>query len=244
MEKDIAIKVKDLSKDFRIPTRRKITLQSYFLNPFEKHDINEFQALRDLSFEVKSGEFFSIIGRNGAGKSTLLKIMAGIYHPDRGKVEVHGKLVPFLELGVGFHPELSAEENVFLNGIILGLTRVEVEKYLDEIFDFAELNDFRNASIKNFSSGMQVRLAFSIAIKVRSDILLLDEVLAVGDTSFQRKCYEYFDSIKGQKTIVYVSHDLNSVEKYSDRVLLLDENNRYSVGPADKIIHEYTDGLK
>lgn len=239
MTNELSIKVKGLSKGFRLPVSRKNTLQSYFTNPFSRQSFRAFRALKDLSFEVKKGEFLGIIGRNGSGKSTLLKILAGIYEPDAGSVQIFGKLVPFLELGVGFNPELTARENVFLNGILLGLTRSEVERSFNEIIDFAELNDFKEVPVKNFSSGMQVRLAFSVAIRVSSDILLLDEVLAVGDEEFQQKCFQYFKSIVGKKTIVFVSHDLRSVENFSDRVLYLKENNEYEIGDPREMISEY-----
>lgn len=240
MENSIAIQVKNVSKQFKVPTKgQKNTLQERFLNPFKKTHYREFNALKNLSFEVKKGEFFSVIGPNGAGKSTLLKIVSGIYLPDEGEVKVNGDLVPFLELGVGFNPDLSAKENVYLNGTILGLTESELDEYIDEIFDFAELKDFADMSIKNFSSGMAVRLAFSIAIKVKSDILVLDEVLAVGDAEFQKKCYDYFDRIKGTKSILYVSHALSSVEKYSDRVLWLKEDKSYEIGEPEKIVNAY-----
>ncbi len=240
MENSIAIQVKNVSKQFKVPTKgQKNTLQERFLNPFKKTHYREFDALKNLSFEVKRGEFFSVIGPNGAGKSTLLKIVSGIYLPDEGEVKVNGDLVPFLELGVGFNPDLSAKENVYLNGTILGLTKNELDEYIDEIFDFAELREFADMSIKNFSSGMAVRLAFSIAIKVKSDILVLDEVLAVGDAEFQKKCYDYFDRIKGTKSILYVSHALSSVEKYSDRVLWLKEDKSYEIGEPEKIVNAY-----
>ena len=238
---DIAIRIKDVNKKFRIPVNGHTnSLQEKFLNPFRKTEYREFQALKNLSFDVKKGEFFSVIGPNGAGKSTLLKIVSQIYIPDSGSVEVDGKLVPFLELGVGFNPELTAKENVYLNGTILGLTTKELDGYIDEIFDFAELKEFANLSIKNFSSGMAVRLAFSIAIKVKSDILVLDEVLAVGDGEFQKKCFKYFDDIIGQKTILFVSHGLSSVEKYSNRVLWLKEDRTYEIGEPKEMVEKYS----
>ena len=238
---DLAISVKNVSKGFRIPVNgRANTLQEKFVSPFKKTEYREFQALKELSFDVKKGEFFSVIGPNGAGKSTLLKIVSQIYVPDEGSVEIEGKLVPFLELGVGFNPELTARENVYLNGTILGLTKKELDGYIDEIFDFAELKQFANMSIKNFSSGMAVRLAFSIAIKVKSDILVLDEVLAVGDGEFQKKCFNYFDEIIGQKTILFVSHGLDSVKKYSNRVLWLKEDRTYEIGEPKDMVDRYS----
>ncbi len=239
MEDQLAIKVENLSKSFRLPISRKNTIKSYFTSPFSRQEYREFHALKDLNFEVNKGDFFSIIGRNGSGKSTLLKILSGIYEPDHGKVTVNGKLVPFLELGVGFNPELTARENVFLNAILLGLTKKEVEQQFNEIIEFAELQDFKEVPVKNFSSGMQVRLAFSVAIRVKSDILLLDEVLAVGDEEFQQKCFQYFNSILGKKTILFVSHDLAIVEKYSTRVLYLKENNQYEIGEPKDMISKY-----
>ena len=238
---DIAVSVKNVSKKFRIPINgKKETLQERFVNPFHKTKYVEFHALNNLSFDVKKNEFFSVIGPNGAGKSTLLKIVSGIYIPDSGKVVVNGTLVPFLELGVGFNPELTARENVYLNGTILGLTKKEVDEYIDEIFKFAELTDFVNLPVKNFSSGMAVRLAFSIAIKVKSDILVLDEVLAVGDGEFQKKCFNYFDSIVGKKTILFVSHGLSAVKKYSDRVLWLKEDKTYEIGNPTEMVDKYS----
>ena len=238
---DIAVSVKNVSKKFRIPINgKKETLQERFVNPFHKTKYVEFHALNNLSFDVKKNEFFSVIGPNGAGKSTLLKIVSGIYIPDSGKVVVNGDLVPFLELGVGFNPELTARENVYLNGTILGLTKKEVDEYIDEIFKFAELTEFVNLPVKNFSSGMAVRLAFSIAIKVKSDILVLDEVLAVGDGEFQKKCFNYFDSIVGKKTILFVSHGLSAVKKYSDRVLWLKEDKTYEIGNPSEMVDKYS----
>lgn len=200
----------------------------------------DFTAVKNLSFEVKKGEFFSVIGPNGAGKSTLLKLISGIYVPTQGSITVDGKLVPFLELGVGFNPDLSARENVYLNGVILGLTKKEVDNHIDDIFEFAELKEFQDLSIKKFSSGMNVRLAFSIAIQVKSDVLVLDEVLAVGDGEFQKKCFAYFDEIVGKKTILFVSHGLESVKKYSDRVLWLKEDKSYEIGNPNEMVAKYS----
>lgn len=241
MEDNIAVSLKNVSKKFVIPVNgKKDTLQERFVNPFHRTKYIEFQALKDLSFDVKKNEFFSVIGPNGAGKSTLLKIVSGIYVPDCGEVVVNGKLVPFLELGVGFNPELTAKENVYLNGTILGLTKRELDEYVDDIFEFAELKEFAKLPVKNFSSGMAVRLAFSIAIKVKSDILVLDEVLAVGDGEFQKKCFNYFDSIIGKKTILFVSHGLEAVKKYSDRVLWLKEDKTYEIGDPVEMVSRYS----
>lgn len=241
MKENLAIEVKNLTKRFKIPEHGSAnTIQERFLNPFAKKKYINFTALQDLSFDVKKGEFFSVIGPNGAGKSTLLKLISGIYTSDDGSIDVNGKLVPFLELGVGFNPDLSARENVYLNGIILGLTKKEIDECVDDIFEFAELKEFEDLSIKKFSSGMHVRLAFSIAIRVKSDILVLDEVLAVGDGEFQKKCFTYFDEIVGKKTILFVSHGLSSVKRYSDRVLWLKEDKTYEIGDPKEMVDRYS----
>ena len=241
MQDNLAIKVENITKSFRIPEHGSPnTIQERFVNPFSRKKMIDFTAVNNLSFEVKKGEFFSVIGPNGAGKSTLLKLISGIYVPTQGNIQINGKLVPFLELGVGFNPDLSAKENVYLNGIILGLTKKEVDEHVDDIFDFAELKQFQDLSIKKFSSGMNVRLAFSIAIQVKSDILVLDEVLAVGDGEFQKKCFAYFDRIVGKKTILFVSHGMDSVKKYSDRVLWLKEDKTYEIGEPSKMVEKYS----
>ncbi|MBP5204350.1 ABC transporter ATP-binding protein [bacterium] len=240
MNDDIAVSVKNVTKSFKIPINADVTLQSKFLNGFKKTQYKEYTATKNLSFDVKKGEFFSVIGPNGAGKSTLLKLISGIYAPDKGTITVNGKLVPFLELGVGFNPELTARENVYLNGTILGLTENEIKESIEDIFEFAEIKDFADLQVKKFSSGMQVRLAFSVAIRVKSDILVLDEVLAVGDGEFQKKCFNYFDSIIGKKTILFVSHGLDSVRKYSNRVLWLKEDKTYEIGDPNKLVDEYS----
>lgn len=239
-ETDIAIKVENVSKLFRIPHEKHTTLKASALNIFSKRSYTEFSALRDVSFEVKKGEFFGIIGRNGCGKSTLLKIIAGIYLPTSGKISYDGRISPFLELGVGFNPELTARENIFLGGSILGLTRKELEASFDKIVEFAELQDFIDMKFKNFSSGMQVRLAFALAIYAHAEILLMDEVLAVGDSNFQSKCLEEFNSYREQgKTIVLVTHDINIVQRYCDRAMLLRNGKIVNIGKPEDVSKEY-----
>jgi len=240
MSQDIAIKIENVSKTFYIPTERKETLKSYFLNPFHKPEKRKFDALKDISFEVKKGEFLGIIGRNGSGKSTLLKILAGIYLPDKGKVTVNGKIVPFLELGVGFNPELSGRENVFLNGTILGMSKKYLEKKFDEIVDFAEVREFIDMPLKYYSSGMQVRLAFAITTVTDGDIYLMDEVLAVGDTNFRTKCIEVFNNYrKNNKTIILVTHDMDSIEKFCNKAILLKEGSIVTSGYPKDVILKY-----
>ncbi len=240
MKKGNIIEVNNLSKEFKIGTEHRDTLKSVFLNIFKRNTYKRFKALDDVSFSVKQGEFFGIIGRNGSGKSTLLKIIAGIYLPDRGSVKYNGRIVPFLELGVGFNPDLTARENIFLNGTILGLTRAEIRRKFDEIVDFAEIRDFLDTPVKNFSSGMYVRLAFSIAIQVDADIYILDEVLAVGDVGFQKKCFRRLDELQKKKaTIIFVSHDVETVQKQCDRVLLLEHGKVDTIGPPKEVVKRY-----
>lgn len=237
---EIAIKVDHLSKVFKVPHERHTSLKGAALNMFRKKNYEKFEALKDISFEVKKGEFFGIIGRNGSGKSTLLKILAGIYVPDSGKVEINGKLSPFLELGVGFNPDLTGRENLFLGGAILGLTRKEVEKKYESIVAFAELEEFIDMKLKNYSSGMQVRLAFSLAINAHAEILLMDEVLAVGDSNFQSKCLAKFNEYREMgKTVILVTHDVAVVQKYCDRVLLLRGGKIAKLGKPDEVGDEY-----
>lgn len=236
-----AIEINNVSKTFKLPHEKHSSLKSFFVNLFKKRKTYEVQkALVDISFDIKKGEFFGIVGRNGSGKSTLLKMLAGIYYPDGGSITVNGKLTPFIELGVGFNPELTGRENVFLNGALLGFNRSEVSSMYDDIVDFAELEKFMDQRLKNYSSGMQVRLAFSIAIRAKSDILLLDEVLAVGDINFQRKCFDYFNQLKAEKrTVVFVSHDMNSVEKYCDRAALIVDSKLVTVDRSNIVASQY-----
>lgn len=240
MDKDIAIKVENLSKNFKLPHERHTSLKSLFVNFYRKRIYETQKALDDVSFEIKKGEFFGIVGRNGSGKSTLLKLIAGIYAPTRGAITINGSLTPFIELGVGFNPELTGRENVFLNGALLGFNRKEMRAMYKDIVDFAELEKFMDQKLKNFSSGMQVRLAFSIAIRAQSDILLLDEVLAVGDSNFQKKCIEIFRSLQKQKrTIVLVSHDTVQIERFCNRVAVIDEGKVVKIDTASKAIEIY-----
>lgn len=223
MEKnDYAIKLDSVRKVFRLPTHVKNTLVDYLKHPFSQSEIQKFEVLKDIDLTIKKGDFIGILGNNGSGKSTLLKIIAGVYSPTSGSVKVNGKLVPFLELGVGFNPELTGAENIFLNGIILGMRRKFLIKHYDEIVAFAELERFMDLPLKNYSSGMQVRLAFSIAMMADADIYLLDEVLAVGDAHFQEKCINVFKTYKEQgKTIVFVTHSASSVQALCDRAILI-----------------------
>jgi len=244
MSNNIAISVQNVSKNFRLPHEKADSIKSVFVNPFNKSR-KKFEvqhALRDISFDIPKGEFFGIVGRNGSGKSTLLKIIAGIYQPNKGKVTVNGRLVPFIELGVGFNPELTGRENVYLNGALMGFSEKEVDTKYKAIVDFAELERFMDQKLKNYSSGMQVRLAFSVAtVLAESDVLLIDEVLAVGDADFQRKCFEYFKQLKkDKKTVIFVSHDMSAVREYCDRAVLINENKIIFSGTSDEVAKEYT----
>ncbi|MEJ2745309.1 MAG: polysaccharide ABC transporter ATP-binding protein, partial [bacterium] len=236
------IQVHDISKTFLLPKEKKRTLKEHVFSCLlgRSMGVEPLHALRGVSFNVNKGEFFSIIGKNGSGKSTLLKILAGIYAPDSGGASMDGSVSPFLELGIGFNPELTARENVFLSAAVLGLRRHEIESMYDDIIGFAERERFQNQALKNFSSGMHVRLAFSVAFMVNADILLIDEVLAVGDASFQQKCYDVFRRLKSEgKTIIFVSHGMGDVKEFSDRVMLLHEGRVVSIGAADKVVHDY-----
>ena len=220
-----AITVENLYKTFKLPHEQSSGIKQTIVNALKRKKGYEVQkVLKNVSFDIKKGEFFGIVGRNGSGKSTLLKILAGIYVPDSGSVVIDGSLTPFIELGVGFNMELTGRENVFLNGALLGFSKKEMTSMYQDIVDFAELERFMDQKLKNYSSGMQVRLAFSIAIRAKSDILIMDEVLAVGDASFQKKCLDVFRELKEEgKTIILVTHDMGSVERFCDRVLIVDK---------------------
>lgn len=237
------IQVRNVSKNFLLPHERARSVKQSFTSLFRKRNgrIETQRALQDISFAVKPGEFFGIVGRNGSGKSTLLKLLAEIYQPSQGDISITGKLVPFIELGVGFNPELTGRENVHLNCALLGFSPKEVRRMYKQIVDFAELERFMDQKLKNYSSGMQVRLAFSVAIMAEADILLVDEVLAVGDADFQRKCFEYFRSLKKRKkTVVFVTHDMNAVREYCDRAILVDRSELIAEGTAEDIAERYT----
>ncbi len=247
MNNEIAIRADNVSKSFLIPHENRNTIREQLLRFRKKTTYETFDALKDISFEVLKGEFFSIIGRNGSGKSTLLKILAGIYTADKGGVKVDGEISPFLELGVGFNPELSGKDNIYLNSTILGLQKHEIDRKYKSIVDFSELDQFIDLKLKNYSSGMQVRLAFSTAIHTNREILLMDEVLAVGDARFQVKCFSIFEKIiKSGRTIVFVSHDPIAIEKYSNRVLYLENGEiSYLGSPVEALSkYMYTDAMK
>lgn len=242
MNKNVAISVKGVKKNFQLPHEKTSSLKSGVVNVFRKKNktVTTQEALRGVSFDIKKGEFFGILGKNGSGKSTLLKILAEIYQPTEGSVSVNGKLVPFIELGVGFNPELTGRENVYLNGALLGFSRKEIDARYDDIVKFAELEDFMDQKLKNYSSGMQVRLAFSVATRAEADILLVDEVLAVGDADFQRKCYDFFKSLKASgKTVIFVTHDMGAVREYCDRAVLIKEGVVAHEGSANTVADEY-----
>jgi ABC-2 type transport system ATP-binding protein len=221
---DPVIRVRDVSKDFMLPHLLHTTIKSKVIHVFRgSRKIETQHALENINFDVQPGEFLGIVGRNGSGKSTLLKVLAHIYRPTSGTVEVRGRLVPFIELGVGFHPELTGRENVYLNGALLGFSTREIDTMYDDIVAFAELEESMDQKLKNYSSGMQVRIAFSVATRAKADILLIDEVLAVGDIAFQQKCYEHFRALKqAGTTIVFVTHDMKSMQEFCDRALLIE----------------------
>ncbi len=236
-----AIQVEDLHKSFRIPTHRVDSLKERIVRPFAARDYRELHALDGVSFEVHKGEFFGIVGRNGSGKSTLLKLLASIYRADAGTIRMAGRLAPFIELGVGFNVELTARENVVLNGVMMGLTPQETRNRLDAVIAFAELEEFADLKLKNYSSGMLVRLAFSLMLEVDADILLIDEVLAVGDASFQQKCADAFYEMKAAgKTIVLVTHEMSTVEEYCHRAMLISEGKIQQIGDPAEVGRKYT----
>ena len=236
-----AITVKNLSKTFRLPGERRGTLRERLMKFHQRNEVKARKTLDDINFEVMQGEFFGIIGRNGSGKSTLLKILAGIYRPDKGsEVAIHGRIAPMLELGVGFNPELTGRENVFLNATIMGMTRQEVSERYEQIVRFAELEQFMELQVKHYSSGMSVRLAFAVAMQVDSPILLLDEVLAVGDFVFAEKCFAHFEECRKKgRTIILVTHDPSAMERFADRAMLIHQSRLEAIGNPHEVLQTY-----
>jgi lipopolysaccharide transport system ATP-binding protein len=239
-EKPVAISVHGVNKSFRLYHEKRNSLRDFFYHFGKGSSYEKFDALKNINFELRKGEFLGIIGRNGSGKSTLLKLLAGVYLPDSGEIKVNGRLIPFLELGVGFNPELTGRENVFLNGTIMGLTKKELTAQFDEIVDFAEVREFIDMPLKKYSSGMQVRLAFSIAIKADADIYLLDEILAVGDANFQAKSMAQFRNFKDKgKTVILVTHDLSAVNQYCDKAIYIKDHEIVAAGKPSDLIDKY-----
>lgn len=238
---EIAIAVRGVHKTFKLPHEQHSGIKQLLVNfRKRKKGFENQHVLKGLSFEIKKGEFFGIVGRNGSGKSTLLKLLAGIYTPDKGHIQVNGSLTPFIELGVGFNPELTGRENVYMNGALLGFSNNQMDDMYDDIVNFAELERFMDQKLKNYSSGMQVRLAFSIAIRADTDILVLDEVLAVGDEAFQRKCYHYFAELKKKKkTVILVTHSMDSVQRFCTRAMLVKDGDVEYIGDTAQVASMY-----
>jgi ABC-type polysaccharide/polyol phosphate transport system ATPase subunit len=231
-----------LRKTFRIPHHQYSTLKERVMRPRRTRSYDELHAVDDISFTIAKGEFFGIVGRNGSGKSTLLKMLAGIYKPDLGEVQVAGRLSPFIELGVGFNPDLAARDNVTINAIMLGLSRSQARACFDDVIAFAELDGFVDLPLKNYSSGMSVRLGFSVAIEVDADVLLVDEVLAVGDAGFQQKCFAEFQRMKDAgHTIILVTHDMGAIQRFCDRALLIDHGRMLELGEPELIARAYNE---
>jgi ABC-type polysaccharide/polyol phosphate transport system ATPase subunit len=235
-----AFAVEGVHKRFKIPEERSHTLKERALHPLRRSRHEDLYALKDISFAVRPGEFFGIVGRNGSGKSTLLKCMAGIYRTDAGRIWCNGRISTFIELGVGFNPDLAAYENVALNGIMLGLSPREARSRFKRVIEFAELEEFQDLKLKNYSSGMHVRLAFSVAIQVDAEILLIDEVLAVGDAAFQQKCFDVFNRMREEgRTIIFVTHDMSAVTRFCHRAMLLERGGMVSIGDPRDVADRY-----
>ncbi len=240
VEGPIVIEVRDVAKSFLVPDQRVDTLKERLTHPMVRRGGRQLRALRGVTFDVHQGEFFGIVGRNGSGKSTLLKIMASIYRADAGRLRMAGRLAPFIELGVGFNPELTSRENVVLNGVLMGLTRQEAQRRLATVLDFAELGDFSDLKLKNYSSGMMVRLAFAVMVQADADIMLIDEVLAVGDAAFAQKCVDVFRERRSSgKTVVLVTHDMAAVQSFCDRAMLLDDGEMHYLGDPEEAALRY-----
>ncbi|MCB0865935.1 MAG: ABC transporter ATP-binding protein [Solirubrobacterales bacterium] len=236
----VAIEIRDVSKTFRIPTDRIDTFKERAVHPFRPNNYRTLKALESISLDIRKGEFFGIVGRNGSGKSTLLKILASIYRADSGTVRMAGRLAPFIELGVGFDPDLAARDNIILNGVMMGLSQAEAKDRVDAVLEFAELEEFADLKLKNYSSGMAVRLAFSVMLQSEADILLIDEVLAVGDASFQQKCADVFHDMRDSgRTVVLVTHDMGAVQTYCNRAMLIHDAEVHMIGDPEEVGREY-----
>lgn len=234
------VDVRDVGKSFRIPEHRVDSIKERAVHPFRRNPSRELKALDGISFQVHEGEFFGIVGLNGSGKSTLLKILGSIYRADRGRIRVAGRIAPFIELGVGFNPEMTAHENIVLNAVMLGLSRQEAQRRVGPVIEFAGLEEFAELKLKNYSSGMMVRLAFSVMVQAEADIMLIDEVLAVGDASFQQKCEDVFhDMREAGKTIILVTHDMNSVEKFCHRAMMIHDGAVSKEGSPQEVAEWY-----
>lgn len=237
---EVAISVEQVNKDFMVPHEKVDSLKGHMIRLFKRTKKEKYPILKGINFNVKSGEFFGVVGRNGSGKSTLLKILAGVYRPTVGNITINGSMATFIELGVGFNFDLSGRDNIFLNGTILGMSKKEIVDRFDNILSFSGLEEFIDQKVKNYSSGMQVRLAFAIAIQADADIYLVDEVLAVGDSNFQKKCYAEFRKLKSAgKTIIFVSHDMDSIQEFCDRVLMLKNGKVELIGTPRQVAMSY-----
>jgi ABC-type polysaccharide/polyol phosphate transport system ATPase subunit len=232
--------VDHVTKRFVVPHERRNTLKERVLHPVRRSGVHRFEALNDVTFSVERGEFFGIVGRNGSGKSSLLKCLAGIYRTDGGQIYVDGRMSTFIELGVGFNPELAARDNVVMNGVMLGLSPREARERFDEVVRFAELEEFVDLKLKNYSSGMHVRLAFSVMVQIRADVLLVDEILAVGDASFQQKCFDVFFQMRDEgKTVLFVTHDMAAVQRFCHRAMLLERGKIVAIGAPEEVADRY-----
>ena len=243
---EYAVSVKHVSKKFKLYHEKRDTIFEAVTGLFHKKQNSEIlQALDDISFDVKRGEIFGIVGPNGGGKSTLLRIISKIYAPDSGSVDVKGTIIPILALGLGFHPEFTAITNIYQSSILLGFPKEEISKRVDDIIKFAELEKFADTKVKNFSAGMQMRLAFATSVLVNPDILILDEVFAVGDVNFQKKCFDtIMDFKKRGKAIIYVSHDMEGIKNFCDTVMYLKQGKVGMIGPAEETVNAFLGSLE
>lgn len=241
LKKEVAVTIRNISKEFILPQNKSTTLKQAVVNIVRRNNKTIQKVLNNINFDIMKGDFFGIVGRNGSGKSTLLKLIAGVYEPTAGNIYVYGGLTPFIELGVGFNPELSGRDNVYLNGSLLGFTRSQMNEMYDDIVEFAELGPFMDQKLKNYSSGMQVRLAFSIAVKAKNEILIFDEVLAVGDEAFQRKCLDIFEKYKADgQTVILVTHSMETVKKFCNRAALIQDGEIVKIGDPVNVADEYS----